>query len=45
MVLGMFFPLVCGSEGEMAKRKKGGDRGKTWKPSKQREGGGGPQAL
>ena len=36
MVLGMFFQLVCESEGQIAKRKKGGDMGEEWKPSKKR---------
>lgn len=38
MILGMFFQLAPESEGQMAKEKKGGDRGKERKPSKKRGG-------
>lgn len=40
MVLGMFFQLMCESEGHMAKRKEGGESGKERKPSKKRRGAG-----
>lgn len=45
MVLGMFFQLMCESEGHMAKRKEGGESGKERKSRQEKERGWGPQAL